>query len=115
MKWQTVTAKKLIFYCDSTQKIHHQLLYAKIIEECLHQGIAGASVVQCVAGYGKHATLHTTHLFSLSENLPIRIEIIETEQHYSKALEILVPYSSFGLLTIEDVQIVQIEKEESGS
>ena len=99
--------KKLIIYVESNEQWHGQPLYSAIVERCRKGGIAGATVVNCIEGYGSHHVLHTTRLFSLSENLPVRIEIIETADRFQQVTELLKGMLGTGLTVAYDVQILR--------
>ena len=64
-----------------------------------------ATVVRCVEGYGGSGHLHTARLLELSENLPVRIEIVNIAERIEPLLPLLEPMIGEGLLTILDVRI----------
>ena len=69
------------------------------------RGIAGATVIRCVEGYGGSGHLHTARLLELSENLPVRIEIVDIAERIEPLLAALEPMIGEGLLTVVDVRI----------
>src|SRR5204863_10181179 len=71
-------AKVLHIYANSTDQWHGRPLYSAIIHKCLQLGIAGATAFRSFEGYGMHHQLHTARLLSLSEDLPVRIEVVDT-------------------------------------
>lgn len=73
----TIAAKKLVIYVTASAQRHGRPLYSAIVEQCGKKGIAGATVVHCVEGYGSHYVLYTARLLSLSDDLPVHIEVIE--------------------------------------
>jgi uncharacterized protein len=104
----TVTpAKQLVVYVASNEQWHGWPLYSAIVQRCREAGIAGATVVSCVEGYGSHHVLHTTRLFSLSENLPVRVEIVEAADRLDRVLEALQEMLGKGLAVVYDVQILK--------
>ena len=104
-------AKLVIIYVNSTDRYHGWPLYQAIIQLCQQQGIAGASVMRCVEGYGAHHRLHTTRLLELSENLPVRIEIVDLKEKIDSFLEPLSQMIDEGLVTISDVHILRFSPE----
>jgi len=70
-------AKLITVYVNSTDQWHGQPLYAAIVHLCRERGIAGATVTRAVEGYGGSGRLHTSRLLELSENLPVRIDIVD--------------------------------------
>jgi len=98
-------AKLVTIYVNSTDQWHGQPLYAAIVGLCKDRGIAGATVVRCVEGYGGGGQIHTTRLLELSENLPIRVEIVDICERIDPLLPALEPMIGEGLLTIANVHI----------
>jgi PII-like signaling protein len=108
-------AKLVMIYVNSTDQYHGRPLYQAIIQLCQQQGIAGASVMRCVEGYGAHHRLHTTRLLELSENLPVRIEIVDLKEKIDSFLEPLSKMIDEGLVTISDVHILRFSPEKKSS
>lgn len=100
-----IPAKKLVIYAESNQQWHGRPLYSAIVERCREAGIAGATVVSCIEGYGARRTLHTARLLSLSENLPVRIEIIEPADKFDGVLPTLEGMLGEVLVVVYDVHI----------
>jgi PII-like signaling protein len=98
-------AKLVTIYVNSTDQWHGQSLYSAIVQLCKDRGIAGATVSRCVEGYGGGGRLHTARLLELSENLPVRIEIVDIAQRIEPLLVALEPMIREGLLTVVDVRI----------
>jgi PII-like signaling protein len=99
------TAKLLTVYINSTDHYHSQPLYEAIVQLCKKQGIAGATVMRCAEGYGGSGHLHTSRLLEMSENLPVRIEIVDSEERIESLMALLDPMIGEGLLTMQDVFI----------
>ena len=104
MKIET-DAKLVTIYVNSTDQWHGQPLYAAIVGLCKDRGIAGATAIRGVEGYGGSGHIHTARLLELSENLPVRIEIIDLAERIEPLLPVLEPMISEGLLTIATVHI----------
>ncbi|MER3415472.1 MAG: hypothetical protein C4297_04565 [Gemmataceae bacterium] len=105
----TVPGKKLVITVASNEQWHGQSLYSAIVEKCRKGGVAGATVMNCIEGYGSHHVLHTTRLFSLSDNLPVRIEIVETADRLGEVLALLDGMLGKGLAVVYDVQILKAD------
>jgi len=82
-------------------------IYTAIVRLCQERGIAGATVSRCVEGYGAGGQLHTTRLLELSENLPVRIEIIDVRERIKPLLTALADMVGEGLVVIDDVHILR--------
>ena len=100
-------AKLVTIYVNSTDQYRDRPLYSAIVQLCKERGIAGATVSRCVEGYGGHGHIHTTRLLELSENLPVRIEIIDIAERIEPLLAALEPMIGEGLLTMADVRITR--------
>jgi hypothetical protein len=102
-----VDAKLVTIYVNSTDQWHGRALYTAIVQLCQQMGIAGASVTRCVEGYGAGRQLHTSRLLELSENLPVRIEIVDLPERIEPFLDSLPTMIGEGLVTVSDVHILR--------
>jgi PII-like signaling protein len=80
-------------------------LYQWLIEEARRQGLAGATVLRGLAGFGAHSRLHTAKVLRLSVDLPIVVEIVDTEERIEAFLPVIDGAIPEGLATVEKVQI----------
>lgn len=94
-------------FIGESDKWHHQPLSAALIERLRKERFAGATMYTAVAGFGARSVLHTTQLLRLSEDLPVVIEIVDTEQQVSRLLPILDEMVAGGLVTMETVRVVK--------
>src|SRR6516162_1288773 len=101
-----VDAQVVTIYVNSTDQWHGQPLYTAIVRLCQERSIAGATVSRCVEGYGAHRHLHTTRLLELSENLPVRIEIVDLPEKIEPLLAALAGMIGEGLVTVSNVHIL---------
>src|SRR5947209_20140218 len=95
-----------IFIGESDQW-HHQPLTVALVERLRREGFAGATVFHGIAGFGARSVLHTSHLLRLSEDLPVVIEVVDTEQHVERLLPILDEMVTEGLVTLEKARVVK--------
>ena len=100
-------AKLVTIYVNSTDHYRGQSLYSAIVQLCKDRGIAGATVLRCVEGYGGSGHLHTSRLLELSENLPVRIEIVDIPERIEPLLTALEPLIGEGLVTVVNVHIAR--------
>lgn len=100
-----VDAQLLTIYVNSTDQHQGRPLYTAIVQLCQERGIAGATVVRCIEGYGASRELHTTRLLELSENLPVRIEIVDVWERIEPLLPELDAMIGEGLVTFREVHI----------
>ena len=85
---------------------HGKPLYQAIVEHLRERGLAGATVVRGIEGYGASARLHTTRILRLSEDLPIVIEVVDREDRIRAALPDLDAMVTDGMITLERVEVI---------
>jgi uncharacterized protein len=100
-------ARLVTVYLNSTDQWHGRPLYSAIVQLCRDKGIAGATVLRCAEGYGASGRLHTARLLELSENLPVKIEIIDVAERIEPLLADLDAMIGEGLVTISPVHILK--------
>jgi hypothetical protein len=81
-------------------------LYQAVVAFLRERGIAGATVFRGIEGFGANARLHTSRLLRLSEDLPILIEAVDTEDKIRAVLPDLDSMIGDGLITLEKVEVV---------
>jgi hypothetical protein len=89
------------------EKHHHRPLYLEITELLRREGIAGATVLRGIAGFGEKSILHTLHLLDLSGDLPMVIEVVDTQEHIDRVLPRIEPLIESGLITMERVRVLR--------
>jgi PII-like signaling protein len=95
---------------ESDRHGHHPL-YEAIVLKAREQGLAGATVLRGVMGYGRHSILHTTKILRLSEDMPMVIEIVDGLEKIDAFLPVLDEMISDGLVTLEKVRVIQYRAE----
>jgi PII-like signaling protein len=100
-------AKLVTIYVNGTDQWHGRPLYAALVQLCQDKGIAGATVVRGVEGYGASHRLHTTRLFELNEDLPVRIEVVDLPERIGPLLAALEGMIGEGLVTVSDTHILR--------
>ncbi len=95
-----------IFFGED-DKFEHLPLYEAIVLKAREMHLAGATVLRGQAGFGHSSRLHTTKILRLSQDLPIIIEIVDTQPKIDAFLPTLDKMMTSGLITIEKVQVLQ--------
>ena len=95
-----------IFIGESDQW-HHHSLYEAIVLKARELHLAGATVVRGVMGFGATSRLHTAKILRLSEDLPLIIEIVDSEEKINELLPHLDEMVQEGLLTLEKVRVIK--------
>jgi PII-like signaling protein len=102
-------AKLLRIFIGESDKWKGKPLFEAIVLEAKARGLAGASVFKGFMGFGAHSRLHTSKILQLSEDLPVMIEIVDTEEKIEAFLPILDEMVQEGLLTLEKVQVIRYQ------
>ena len=97
----------LRIFVGESDRHGHRPLYEAIVLKAREQGMAGATVIRGVMGYGKHSVLHTAKILRLSEDLPMVIEMVESEEKINGFLPELETMMSGGMVTLERVQVIE--------
>jgi uncharacterized protein len=89
-------------------------LYEAIVLKAREKHLAGATVLRGPMGFGASSRLHTTKILRLSEDLPLVIEIVDSEEKINDFLSVLDGMMSSGLITLEKVQVLQYGTKNAG-
>lgn len=104
-------AKLLRIFVGESDKLGQQPLYEAIVFEAKKQSLSGATVTRGIMGFGANSKIHTTKLFEISSDLPLVIEIVDTEEkirQFTKNVEKLFEQTkSGGLITIEKAEVIR--------
>ena len=82
-----------------------QLLHEWIVTRAREEGLAGATVLRGMMGFGAHSRLHTFKIERLSQDLPIIIEIVDTREKLEAFLSLIDNEIDEGMATLEEVRI----------
>ena len=103
-------SKLLRIFLGESDKINNQLLYEKIIFMAREQGLAGGTVIKGVMSFGASTNVHRSRLIELSEDLPIVVEIVDSEEKIDAFLptvnQLFEECGKGGLITIEKVEVI---------
>ncbi|MBC2904228.1 DUF190 domain-containing protein [Streptomyces cupreus] len=86
---------------------HHKPLYSEIVHRAHAAGLAGASVFRGIEGFGASSLIHTSRLLTLSEDLPVAIVIVDTEERVRAFLPQLDELVSEGLVILDDCEVIR--------
>jgi len=98
--------KLLRLFIGESDTWHGKPLYQAIVERVRAEGLAGATVVRGIEGFGADSRLHTSRILRLSEDLPVVVEIVDTPEQIDRVVPMLDEMVGEGMLTLERVQIV---------
>jgi len=100
-------AKKVSIYVGEAHHHHGQSLYVAILDFLFYRGISGASVTRGIAGFGADHHLHTTRIEALTQDLPMKIEFIESAEKIEEVLPKLHELAGSGLIEIQDTTVIK--------
>jgi len=105
--------KLLRLFIGESDTWHGKPLYQAIVERVRKEGLAGATVLRGIEGFGTDSRLHTSRILRLSEDLPVVIEIVDIPEQIDRVVPILDEMVGEGMLTLERVQIVTYRSSDS--
>ena len=97
----------LRIFIGESDRWHHQPLYEAIVLKARELGLAGATVLRGPMGFGANSHLHTAKILRLSVDLPMVIEIVDSQENINRFLPHLDEMVLEGLVTIEDVRVIK--------
>jgi PII-like signaling protein len=96
----------LRIFIGESDRYEHRPLYEAIVLKARELKLAGATVLRSPMGFGACSHLHTTKILRLSEDLPMVIEIVDSEDKINAFLPVLDPMMGGGLVTLEKVRVI---------
>jgi len=97
--------KVLVIFIGDSDRWKHKPLHEAIVESAHAHGMAGATVTRGIMGFGANSRVHTASILRLSEDLPVRIEIIDTAERIDSFLPLLDEMVQEGLVATWEVTI----------
>jgi PII-like signaling protein len=99
-------ALRLSIFVGEDDRWRHRLLYHELVSRAHAAGLAGATVLRGVEGFGGHSLIHTTRLLSLAEDLPILVLIVDTEERIRAFLPQVEEVVAEGMVLLDEVEVV---------
>jgi PII-like signaling protein len=96
----------LRIFIGESDSWHGKPLYEAIVQRVREHGLAGATVIRGIEGFGASSHLHTSRILRLSQDLPVVIEIVETAERIDEILPILDDMVVDGLVTLEKAHVI---------
>ena len=100
-------AKKLSIYVDEADKLHGKPIYEVLLDIFFKRKIAGATVFRGIEGYGSDGKLHTAKILELSTTLPVKIEVVESEEVINDILPEVTSIVEKGLIEVSDTNVIK--------
>jgi PII-like signaling protein len=99
-------AKKVTVYVIEGQKYHGTACYAAILDYLFFRGISDATVTRGIAGFGTDHILHTSRLVELADQMPMKIEFVESAERVAEVLPKLTEIAAHGLIEVQDTMVI---------
>jgi PII-like signaling protein len=103
----TGSAQRIRIFVGESARYHHQPLYHAIVLKAREMGMAGATVCRAFEGYGASSRIRSANLLDLSADLPVVIEIVDSQEYVERFLPILDGMVDKGLITVDTVHVVK--------
>ena len=100
-------AKKLTIYLDEADKLHGKPVYEVLLDIFFKRKIAGATVFRGIEGYGSDGVFHTAKMLELSTTLPVKIEVVDSEEMINDVLEDVTSIVEKGLIEVSDTTVIK--------
>lgn len=99
--------KLLRIFIGEADRFGGKPLYQAIVERARQTGLAGATVIRGLMGFGAHSRMHAASLLRLSEDLPLVIEIVDSEAKIRQFVAEIDDMFQDGLMTIEKAEVIR--------
>lgn len=107
----------LRIYISNTDKFRLSPLYQVVVYAARRYGMAGATVIKGVMGFGSSSIIRSSHLWDLTEKLPVVVEIVDEAEHIERFVKIILPWFErirYGaLITTNEVDVLLYKKGKS--
>lgn len=97
----------LRIFVGETDRYKGKALYEQIVIKARELNLAGATVLRGIMGFGAHSRMHSAKLLRLSEDLPVVIELVDTEENLNKLMPFLDEAVQEGLITLEKARVIK--------
>ncbi len=94
-------------FIGESDKHGHLPLYEALVELFRKEGFAGATVLRGVAGFGAHSVYHTDKLLRLSQDLPIVVEVVESQERIDAIMPLVDGMMTGGMITLEQATVIR--------
>ena len=84
-----IESELLRIFVGEQEKLHHRPLYELLVSEALERGMAGATLFRGLLSFGLHHKVHTSKIFELADDLPMVVEIVDTNEKIEEFLPVV--------------------------
>ena len=101
----------LRIFIGESDKYHDKPVYQVLVELMRREKMAGATVLRGILGFGARSHLHTAHILRLSQDLPVVIEAVDSQEHIDRIMPQIEEVIGEGLITVEKVRVLRYTAE----
>ncbi len=94
-------------FIGELDRFGHLPLYEALMEMFRHEGLAGATVLKGVAGFGSHGVYHTGKLLELAHDLPLVVEVVESQERIDAVMPKIDAMMQGGMITLEKATVIR--------
>ena len=98
-------ATRLTVLVNESDQWHHRPVYTEIVHRAHAAGLAGATVLRGIEGFGRSSRIHTSRILSLTEDLPCLVVLVDTDERIREFLPQVQEVVDGGLVTLEPVEV----------
>jgi hypothetical protein len=98
-------ATRLTVLVNESDQWHHRPVYSEIVHRAHDAGLAGATVLRGIEGFGRSSRIHTSRILSLTEDLPCMVVLVDTDERIREFLPQVQEVVDGGLVTLEPVEV----------
>ena len=102
-------------FIGESDRWEHRPLHVALLELFRRDGLAGATVMRAVSGFGATSVVHTANILRLSADLPLVIEVVDSQEHLDRVLPQVDRMMQGGLITMEKVRVLKYEEPKRGN
>ncbi len=102
-----IPAKKMTIYLDDNTKYQGRAAYQAVLDLLMEKGVAGATLFKGAAGYGGDRKMHSASVLRLTEDLPLKIEVVDMEEKIEAVLKDIMEIVKKGMVILSDTEMVK--------
>ena len=99
-------------FIGESDRYHHQPLYEALVELFRKEGFAGATVLHGISGFGAHSVYHTQKLLDLSADLPLVVEVVDSQEKIDDIMPTIDTMMGGGMITLEKATVIRYSHDE---
>ena len=99
-------------FIGENDRYEHKSLFEALVEMFRKEGFAGATVLRGISGFGAHSVYHTQKLLDLSADLPVVVEVVDTQERINEIMPTIDKMMGGGMITLEKATVMRYSHDE---